>query len=481
MNRKKTHSDQNGLLAGIRLDSASRLSAIHRLDILDVPRERGFKMLVELANRLLNTPVALITIVTDDRQFFVSSDGLGEPWASKRETPLSHSFCQHVVTEDAPLIVTDSREHPLVCGNLAIRDLNVSSYLGVPLRTENGEVLGSFCVIDSVPRKWTDAEISTLNKFAKSTSVELNLRVDANRRKSEFEKRLRHAQKLEAIGQFSAGVAHDFNNALGAIQIYCDLIRAEVAEQPVLNDYLNGVARTVESAAEVVQQLTRWSRVNPEQLELVRIEDAIEQLLPILKAAISGNVQVKFEHSDQAACIKTSTGLIQQMLTNLFLNADYAMRDIDGEIKVCVEDLRIDESDAEGFGVPPGQYVELSVADNGAGIPAHLIDRIADPYFTTKPVGSGTGLGLWTVFGIVKEHGGHVEIASELGQGTVVKMYFPKIREDAIENADSADSPTLARSAGGNILIVDDLVPIAEGMKRHLSGRGFHTEHTADP
>ena len=459
----------------------SRLFAIDQLEILDAPIERSFKMLVELANRLLDTPVSLISIVTDKRQFFVSSDGLGEPWASQRETPLSHSFCQHVVTEDAPLIVTDSREHPLVCGNLAITDLNVISYLGVPLRTDNDEVLGSFCVIDSVPRKWTAAEISTLNNFAQSTSTELNLRVDSNRRKSEFEKRLRYAQKLEAMGQFSAGVAHDFNNALGAIQIYCDLIRSEVADQPIVVDHLNNVARTIGSAAEVVQQLTRWSRLNPEQLEVVLIEDTIEQLLPILQAAISGSVQVKFERADNKFCIKTSIGLIQQILMNLFLNADYALRGIDGEIKVCVADFQVDENDTEALDLPPGHYVQLSVADNGAGIPAKLIDRIADPYFTTKPVGSGTGLGLWTVFGIVKEHGGHVKIVSEQGQGTTVKLYFPQSFEESTEHLSPADSPSFQRSGDINVLVVDDLQPIAEGMSRQLTGSGYRTECTTDP
>jgi signal transduction histidine kinase len=482
LSQNEIHVNQNGPSVENRLDSLSRLFAIDQLEILDAPIERSFKMLVELANRLLDTPVALISIVTDKRQFFVRSDGLGEPWASHRETPLSHSFCQHVVTEDAPLIVMDSREHPLVCGNLAITDLNVISYLGVPLRTDNDEVLGSFCVIDSVPRKWTAAEISTLNNFAQSTSTELNLRVDSNRRKSEFEKRLRYAQKLEAMGQFSAGVAHDFNNALGAIQIYCDLIRSEVADQPVVVDHLNNVARTIGSAAEVVQQLTRWSRLNPEQLEVVLIEDTIEQLLPILQAAISGSVQVKFERADNKFCIKTSVGLIQQILMNLFLNADYALRGIDGEIKVCVADFQVDENDTEGLDLPPGQYVQLSVADNGAGIPAKLIDRIADPYFTTKPVGSGTGLGLWTAFGIVKEHGGHVKIVSEQGQGTVFRMYFPRVWQESTDDASSPEHTSpVAVSRDVKILVVDDVEAIAEGMKRQLMGSGYRTECTTQP
>jgi len=154
----------------------TRLAALHDSALLDAPISESFDRLTRLATEALHTPVALVSLVDVDRQFFLSAVGLGEPWATARETPLSHSFCQHVVISGQPLIVTDARRHPLVCDNLAIRDLGVIAYAGVPLLDPTGEVLGSFCTIDTVPRRWTDADIAILRDLAAMAQTEIALR-----------------------------------------------------------------------------------------------------------------------------------------------------------------------------------------------------------------------------------------------------------------------------------------------------------------
>ncbi|HEX8273483.1 MAG TPA: GAF domain-containing protein [Longimicrobiaceae bacterium] len=156
---------------------ATRLAALRHSALLDTPAERGFDRLTELAARLLSAPIALVTLVDEDRQFFKSCIGLPEPWASRRGTPLSHSFCQHVVASRQPLVIEDAREHPLVRDNDAIRDLGVVAYLGVPLITAGGFELGSFCVIDTHPRRWEDDEIRTVKELAASVLAEIELRV----------------------------------------------------------------------------------------------------------------------------------------------------------------------------------------------------------------------------------------------------------------------------------------------------------------
>ena len=154
----------------------ARLAALHESALLDAPVSESFDRLTRFATAALHTPVALVSLVDVDRQFFLSSVGLGEPWATARETPLSHSFCQHVVSSGQPLIVTDARQHPLVCDNLAIRDLGVIAYAGVPLVDPTGAVLGSFCAIDTVPRRWDDAEVAILRDLAAQAQTELALR-----------------------------------------------------------------------------------------------------------------------------------------------------------------------------------------------------------------------------------------------------------------------------------------------------------------
>lgn len=181
----------------VRQDGArARLNALHDTGLLDSPPERAFDRLSELACRLLKVPVALVSLVDAERQFFKSSRGLSEPWASRRETPLSHSFCQHVVASNEPLIVNDAREHPLVCDNLAIRDLGVMAYLGIPLLTPDGTVVGSLCAIDSVPREWRQDDVEVLTDLAALAMSEIAVRLHL-RERAAADALLRHNEALK--------------------------------------------------------------------------------------------------------------------------------------------------------------------------------------------------------------------------------------------------------------------------------------------
>ena len=154
---------------------SERLAELRRTGLLDSPPEAAYDRITELATRLLDVPVALISLVDEDRQFFKSCIGLAEPWHSARETPLSHSFCRHALDADGPLVIDDARVHPLVRTNLAIRDLDVIAYAGVPLVTADGHALGTLCAIDHRPRRWTAEQIDTLNVLAASVVSEIQL------------------------------------------------------------------------------------------------------------------------------------------------------------------------------------------------------------------------------------------------------------------------------------------------------------------
>jgi GAF domain-containing protein len=163
--------------ADVRLiQNPQRLHALDQRVLLDTPAEEAFDRLTRLASYILDVPVSLVSLVGADRQFFKSAVGLPEPWASKRETPLSHSFCQHVVASNTPLVIEDARKHPLVQDNLAIPDLNVIGYLGIPLTTSQGEGLGSFCAVDGAPRQWSERDIYIMQELAQSVMTEIELR-----------------------------------------------------------------------------------------------------------------------------------------------------------------------------------------------------------------------------------------------------------------------------------------------------------------
>jgi hypothetical protein len=157
------------------LGDVGRLKALRETELMDSVAEEPFDRLAQLAAKLLNAPVALISLVDDERQFFKSCFGLAEPWNSARQTPLSHSFCRHALDSPDPLVIEDARTHSLVHDNLAIRDLDVVAYAGVPLITRSGHALGTLCVIDHQPRSWTSDQIETLKTLTAAVVSEIEL------------------------------------------------------------------------------------------------------------------------------------------------------------------------------------------------------------------------------------------------------------------------------------------------------------------
>jgi GAF domain-containing protein len=155
----------------------THLSALESTGLLDTEKEEVFDRFTALASKILGVPVALISLIDRDRQFFKSQVGLPEPWATKRETPLSHSFCQHVVSRREPLIITNAHRDSLVCDNLAVEELGVVAYAGIPLTTPEGEAIGAFCAIDSQPRKWSEHELEVLRGLAQAVMTEIALRL----------------------------------------------------------------------------------------------------------------------------------------------------------------------------------------------------------------------------------------------------------------------------------------------------------------
>lgn len=177
---ERRHYD-SGAAASAALADPARLVALRRAGLLDQPMDPTLERLTGLVAKVLRVPVVLISLIEPGRQFFASHCGLPEPWNSRRQTALSHSFCQHVVTSRQPFVVSDARQHPAVRDNLAIRDLNVIAYAGVPLVTAEDEVLGSLCAIDNQPRVWLSGELELLHDFAASAMAHVEQRLGANR------------------------------------------------------------------------------------------------------------------------------------------------------------------------------------------------------------------------------------------------------------------------------------------------------------
>lgn len=256
-----------------------RLAALRKLCLLDTAVDPAFDRITSLASRILNVPVSLVSLVDEDRQFFKRQIGLPEPYNQTRETPLSHSFCQHVVALTQPLIVTDAREHPLVHDNPAVADLNIIAYAGIPLMTSGGASVGSFCAIDTVPREWTDEEIGLLTDLAALVMTEVELHVE-----------LREHEKDNHRLMESERFARKIVNAIPAIMLIHDGAAGKIT-------FLNGECEAIlgytpaELESLPVGDLANLVDTGPDP-------EGKQQLLQHLMQSCVGETQIEVYHKD---------------------------------------------------------------------------------------------------------------------------------------------------------------------------------------
>ena len=334
----------------------------------------------------------------------------------------------------------------------------------------DGNVIGSFCAIDDKPREWTHDDLETIEKLVELTVIELSNK-KANRKRQEIlENRLSQAQKIQALGQLVGGVSHDFNNVLGAIQIQSELLKAKLKNDQ--STPVDHILNTVHSAKLIVQQLLDWSRPSTGEKVISSLNQIVEDTLPLISTYSTRFIEICFEPVECADTVKVDPSKVGQILLNLCSNAAYAMKSKGGKITIEISSEEVAGEWAEEMDLKPGPYVKLHVSDDGCGIPHEFHQRIHDPYFTTKPVGEGTGLGLWTVYGIVRDHGGQIHLESAENEGTTIEIYLPLHQQDQNEIA----TPRIDRAAKEGqirVLVVDDESVIVDGMVALLNISGF--------
>ena len=416
----------------IEVIDPARLASLRATGLLDSPPEKAFDDLTELVGRLLDTPVSLVSLVDSDRQFFKSSCGLGEPWASKRETPLSHSFCKHVVAANEPLIVPDARQHAVVRKNLAIRDLGVIAYLGVPLCTPDGNVIGSLCAVDGNAREWSDEHLSTLSVLAEAVMNEIAVRLHVEEIESYTQKLLtshdaleRYASELKVANatkdKFFSIVAHDLRGPLQSFVGYSEALVEETAVAP--NATVADLAERLHAASGnmvcLVENLLEWARVqngglkcDPQPLEvhgIVRAAmDAVEQ-----QANWKG---IRIEVSASGTCeVFADPHMVASVLQNLLTNS-IKFTPAGGRITISITDR--------------GDAVEVCVEDDGVGMDEEVVLSLFDAGGPGSRRGTegekGTGLGLTLCREFVELNGGSIWAESSEGVGTRVSFSLPQ-------------------------------------------------------
>jgi len=288
-----------------------------------------------------------------------------------------------------------------------------------------------------------------------------------------LEAQLRQAQKMESVGQLAAGIAHDFNNMLTIIQGHSGILLARPNLPPAMFDSVQAVYFAAERAAGLTQQLLMFSRRNVMQPEPLDLRTVVGDMSKMLKRLLGETINLVFNPPDQLDSIHGDTGMMEQVVMNLAVNARDAM--LKGGT-LTIDTRAVEIADA-GARLHPearaGQFVCLSVTDNGCGMDAATQSHIFEPFFTTKEVGKGTGLGLATVYGIVKQHEGWIEVASEVGQGTTFNIFFPASAEPVAAPAEETLPTAEVRGGNETILIVEDEPIVREMAQLILEEYGY--------
>jgi len=242
-----------------------------------------------------------------------------------------------------------------------------------------------------------------------------------------LEEQLRQAQKMEALGQLAGGVAHDFNNVLSVIQLQIGMFKMENAESPQHVEFATELAKTVGRAATLTRQLLTVSRQQILHMADLDMNVVVESVLQMLQRILGEHIQVQCHYSPEPLLVRADQGMLDQILLNLTVNARDAMPN-GGQLTIKTTAVELDATEAAQMAqARAGFFVRLCVADSGAGMAPEILSRIFEPFFTTKEVGKGTGLGLATVFGIVQQHNGWINVKSEVGCGTTFCIYLPRL------------------------------------------------------
>ncbi|MBI4914949.1 MAG: GAF domain-containing protein [Acidobacteria bacterium] len=415
-----------------------------------------------------NLYIALHDLVTDLVSFPYWSDEQDGP--PKPRKP-GRGLTEYVLRTSRPTLVSPQRFEELATeGEVESIGAPSIDWLGVPL------VVGEATIGVLVVQTYTEGTRYGQRDQDILTFVSRQIAVAIERKR--LEDRLRLSQRIEALGQLAGGVAHDFNNLLMAILGSTELLQKRHSQDGEAGAELDTIHRSVRRASELTRGLLAFARRQVLEAVPLDLDQVIPQFLPILRRVIPENISIDFRPNGRLGTVRADRNQIDQILMNLCVNSRDAMS---GGGRIAIQTRNVTLGDDYVTTHPwsrPGDYVLLSVRDNGAGMDAHTLRHIFEPFFTTREPGKGSGLGLATVYGIVKQHDGLIDVDSQVGGGTTVNVYLPRV-----EGVPSELEPTDSRPVSGGsetILVVEDEAEVRRIVLEVLAGLGYRVLEASD-
>ena len=419
----------------------------------------------QAARQLTGADGATFVLRDGDKCFYADEDAIAPLWKGMR-FPLTACVSGWAMLNARPAVIEDIYADSRIPAD-AYRPTFVKSLAMVPIRTSAPiGAIGNYWATRRMP---SDSEVRLLQALADSTSIAIE-NVQSQSALVRTELQLQHAQKMEAVGRLAGGVAHDFNNVLSVILSYATMIKDDLSPGEPLYADIDEIKIAGERAAELTRQLLAFSRQQALETKVLDLDQVVGGMEKMLRRLLGADIELTLLPATQLWKVRADPGQVEQVVMNLAVNARDAMPQ-GGKLTIEVKNAELDEEYAGAHHeVRPGCYVMLAVSDSGAGMDRATLARIFEPFFTTKEKGKGTGLGLATVFGIVKQSGGHVWVYSEPGEGSSFKVYLPRVDGQA---ASSVTEVPVARETRGTetVLLVDDddqVRAVARGILRRL-------------
>lgn len=310
--------------------------------------------------------------------------------------------------------------------------------------------------------------------------IDISERKHAEEEKAKLESQLVQAQKMEAVGQLAGGVAHDFNNMLSVILGHCELALAALDSAHPVRESITEIMKAGRRSADLTRQLLAFARKQTIAPQVLDLTDTVATMLKMLSRLIGEDIDLLWKPSHHRLPVKMDPAQLNQILANLVVNSRDAIVDV-GKITIETGSAEFDREYCEDhIGFIPGKYVLLAVSDNGCGMDKETQERLFEPFFTTKEIGKGTGLGLATVYGIVKQNGGFVNVYSEPGQGTTFRIYFPLLETDEKTSEPAREIAELPRGVE-TVLVVEDEAALLRLAQRMLERLGYTVLVASNP